>query len=485
MEGRSMNVDRTRPCLQHLRQILGEAFAAKATDDFCQTFVRPAPDTHLADDGFPRRMLVVVELVPHPPQSPAEAVAALRGAPVWRSVRDRASPALTGEMYDEDLRQSIEALLDPSLIRRTIVTAAKERTYRIAAPIRDALSRLATEPPPGVAGPPVQFSWVNETFIAWIDPRNLRELAADPLVHQIDLPRRLELQLGTTGTTVGAVQFRQDFGRSGKGVKVAVIDSEVALLPGVFQNRIVQKENFTAEDWGVPGMHGTGVAGIIAANGAQGMGMAPEAEIYNYKVVMTNLVASPHDFHGACALGQALEDGADVANCSWNTTARTNGRSREARACDTVWAYGMTVVVATGNQGPLAGSAQCPADAKGVISVGATGRDGRAVQGYSGRGPTRNGKLCPDMVAPGGTPQNPIEFFQTDGTFGPGTYGTSFAAPHVSGVLALLIEHYPGLTPDEQSLLLQSLCTPLETGTANDFGNGLLTLDNVPRVSPP
>jgi len=480
-----MTVDRTRPCSQHLRQVLGEAFAARATDDFCREFVRPAPGTQLADDGFPRRMLVVVELVPHPPLSPAEAAAALRGAPAWRAVRDRASPALAAETVDADLRRSIEALLDPSLIRGTLVAAAKERSYAIAAPIRDALSRLATEPPPGGAGPPVQFSWVSETFMVWIDPRDLRELAADPRVHQIDLPRRLELQLGMTGTTVGAVQFRKDFGRSGKEVKVAVIDSEVALLPAVFQNRIFQKANYTAEGWGVPAMHGTGVAGIIAANGAQAMGMAPEAEIYNYKVVMTNLAASPLDFHGACALGQALEDGADIANCSWNTTARTNGHSREARACDTVWAYGMTVVVSTGNEGPVAGSAQCPADAKGVISVGATGRNGKAVQDYSGRGPMRNGKLCPDMVAPGGTPQNPVQFFQTDGTFGPGDYGTSFAAPHVSGVLALLIEHDPGLTPDEQFLLLKSLCTPLQTGTANDFGSGLLTLDNVPRVSPP
>jgi serine protease AprX len=96
-----------------------------------------------------------------------------------------------------------------------------------------------------------------------------------------------------------------------------------------------------------------------------------------------------------------------------------------------------------------------------------------------------NGKACPDLVAPGGTERDVIGFFQTDGTFGPGASGTSFAAPHVSGVLALLIEQRPGLMPDEHADLLRSLCVPLSTGSENDYGKGLLTLDRVPRLSPP
>ena len=113
-----------------------------------------------------------------------------------------------------------------------------------------------------------------------------------------------------------------------------------------------------------------------------------------------------------------------------------------------------------GNRGDGSQTLTTPADAEGVIVVGATDRAGSAVQSYSSRGPTGGGLTRPHLCAPGGSPEDGITSCLVQGGFGNVTHGTSFAAPHVTGLAALLLANDPALDPDEVRDLLIAACTP-------------------------
>src|SRR5205085_11237236 len=107
---------------------------------------------------------------------------------------------------------------------------------------------------------------------------------------------------------------------------------------------VVHKQNYTRELWGNPGPHATAVAGIIASNDKKFTGMAPEATIYNYKILDATGRVNGDDFDAALAIQQALEDGAHIANCSWGAGPAGDGTSREAKACNEAWAAGLGIV---------------------------------------------------------------------------------------------------------------------------------------------
>jgi serine protease AprX len=172
-----------------------------------------------------------------------------------------------------------------------------------------------------------------------VDPRLLAEVAADRNITAVDLPRRLEAELNRSAQQIGAPQYRSRSGRTGRGVIVAVIDSEVAFRHPAFEDRVIQKRNLSRELWGNPDVHGTAVAGIIGANGPEIQGVAPGVTMYNYKVLATNRFLNGEDFDGALAIQQALEDGAHIANCSWGNGPAGNGTSREARAVNALSAH--------------------------------------------------------------------------------------------------------------------------------------------------
>jgi serine protease AprX len=248
----------------------------------------------------------------------------------------------------------------------------------------------------------------------------------------------------------------------------------VALRHPALAGRVVHRRNFTAEGWGNPHAHGTAVAGIIAADDPGHGGLAPGAVIYNYKVLAGPI--SAEDFGGALAVQAALEDGAVVANCSWGAGPAGDGTSREARAVDEAWRLGMVVVKSSGNTGPGDGTMSSPADAAGVIVVGATDVEGESVQIYSSRGPvhTRRG---PHLVAPGGSDTARIESCDVAGGFTPtGTPGTSYAAPHVTGMVALLAEKQPEWSPDQIREHLLGAADSIEGADEAAQGAGLAVL---------
>ena len=137
-------------------------------------------------------------------------------------------------------------------------------------------------------------------------------------------------------------------------------------------------------------------------------------------------------------------------------------------------AAGILPIFAAGNSGPGSGTSVSPSNNPAAFAVGAT-NDNDGMYAYSSRGPSSCGEsstVFPEVVAPGvgiHTADRYWSYF--DAT------GTSLAAPHVAGGLALLLSAYPDLTAAQQENALKSSAVDLGVaGPDNDFGYGRLDL---------
>jgi subtilisin family serine protease len=210
-------------------------------------------------------------------------------------------------------------------------------------------------------------------------------------------------------------------GLTGKGIKVAVIDSGVDDTHPGFNGKVVQQQWFR---WGTPlsdDDHGTHVAGTIHM-------MAPDAELYDYRVFGEE-AGFDVDEAIAVAIVEAVYDGCHVINMSlggrWpSLNIRTAVQYAESN--------GVIVVCAAGNEGdddPLTNERGYPALWPEAISVAAVGKaEGFPVAKFSSSNPQVDySGIGVDVTSfkPGGGLQQ--------------MSGTSMACPHVAGLIAALL----------------------------------------------
>jgi len=252
-------------------------------------------------------------------------------------------------------------------------------------------------------------------------------------------------------------------GGTGRGVRVAVVDTGVDVAHPDLAGRVIATHDVTGEGFGDGNGHGTHVAGIAAGAGERYRGVAPGAMLMAVKVLRS-------DGSGLMSwvmegVEWALDNGAQVINLSLGATGPTDGRDPVSLACDGAVARGAVVCVAAGNTGPAGGTIGPPGGARQVVTVGA-GTDLDQVADFSSRGPTTDGRPKPDLLCPGygivscraaGTRLGqPVDERYTEAS------GTSMATPHASGGAALLLEARPGLKPYQVKALLML--------TARDLG---------------
>ena len=258
-------------------------------------------------------------------------------------------------------------------------------------------------------------------------------------------------------------------------VKVAVIDSGIDGAHPEFTGRIVAAKTFVGgspyrDEQG----HGTFVAGEIAANPANALGIAGLA--FNARLLVAKVVDADGNVSlpgEVAAIHWAVDNGARVLNLSLGGVRdpldpRLDTYSPlEQAAIEYAYSKGAVVVAAVGNgpQSPATpwGFAHYPASLPHVIGVSAIRQDG-SVPDYSNRDAVYN-----DLTAPGDAifstiPQNLVE--QKPGCVdhpysdcGPFEFrdaiGTSFAAPQVSAAAALLLGVEPRLRPEQVAWLLE------------------------------
>lgn len=170
---------------------------------------------------------------------------------------------------------------------------------------------------------------------------------------------------------------KKDHRLTGKGVKVGVIDTGVDYThPDLRRNfgggyDLVDGDSDPMETKGVIGrstMHGTHVAGIIAANGKV-RGVAPEAEIIGYRALGPGGMGTSEQV--IAAIDKAIEDKVDVINLSLGNT--INGPDwPTSLALDKATEKGIVSVTSSGNSGPNVWTVGSPGTSSKAISVGAS-----------------------------------------------------------------------------------------------------------------
>ncbi|MET9228026.1 S8 family serine peptidase [Lentzea sp. NPDC003310] len=260
-------------------------------------------------------------------------------------------------------------------------------------------------------------------------------------------------------------------GVTGKGVKVAVLDTGVDEKHPDLQGRQVAEKNFTDSPDNTDEVgHGTHVASTIAGRGEQYRGVAPDAEILDGKVCQPGGCPDSAILAG---MQWAADQGASVINMSLGggdtpeidpIEEALNRISRET---------GALFVVAAGNSGrpETIGS---PGSAESALTVGAVDRND-GIAPFSSRGPAADGAVKPDVTAPG------VGIVAAEaGTQGHVAMdGTSMATPHVAGVVALLKQQHADWSGDRLKATVMASAKANPSLTAFDQGAGRA---DVPRM---
>jgi serine protease len=266
----------------------------------------------------------------------------------------------------------------------------------------------------------------------------------------------------------------------GAGVVVAVIDTGVDLdhpdlrdqLLRDAEGRVVGLDLVADEQPADRHGHGTLVAGVIAASAGNGegiAGIAPEARIMPIRALDDEGAGRGRDVD--TAIRWAVDNGAHVVNLSLESVKGSDGSSpgpgAPTAAVRYAWERGVIVVAAAGNGGtPLS---DYPDDSP-VVLVGATDRDDRRAA-FSDRGRT-DALLAPgvDIVSTWCRAHGSSTCDGRTHTYGIAE-GTSFAAPHVAGALALLLG--AGIEPAEAVHRLRSTAIDLGgSGPDGEHGHG-------------
>ncbi|TDD61385.1 peptidase S8 [Kribbella antibiotica] len=240
-------------------------------------------------------------------------------------------------------------------------------------------------------------------------------------------------------------------GLTGKGVKVAVLDSGYDATHPDFKGRVVSTKGFTAEgDQDVLDIigHGTHTASTVAGTGAASdgkyRGVAPDADLMIGKICEARNCETSAIIAG---MEWAATSGARVVNMSIGG-GPSDGNDILSETLNRLTAStGALFVVSAGNFG-AASSVSEPAAADAALAVASvTKSDGHS--DFSSQGP-RLGDLSvkPDISAPGSrivaarAANTPLERFAINDSYAE-LSGTSMAAPHVAGAAALLAQAHP------------------------------------------
>ena len=312
-----------------------------------------------------------------------------------------------------------------------------------------------------------------------------------------------------------------DRGFTGEGVKIAVIDNGFHYVDHrAFREklRLVAERDFingddvvsderdqpvTGDETGsAQNLHGAQVLSLLAGyEPSRFIGVAPDAEYILAKTEENRTELPSEEDRWIAGLEWAVDLGAQVVNSSLGYNVWDDGSGYAQTDLDGATALtsvaaalavrrGVVVVVSAGNEAQASWHyVTAPADADGVIAVGSVDVPVGAVRApeiaaSSSRGPTADGRIKPDVVAPG---QGVVMADLRDGDYQRSS-GTSFSSPLVSGVCALLLQAHSEWGPSEVLTALRATALDLgEVGPDTVYGWGqidALAASGLDSVSP-
>lgn len=258
----------------------------------------------------------------------------------------------------------------------------------------------------------------------------------------------------------------------GTGVRVAIVDSGVAINHADISSKVVDRANFSdtqilaPEDYDKYG-HGTHVAGIVAATADNSLGVAgvcPGCSILDAKVLNSNGSGSSSGI--ANGIDWAVGKGAKVINMSLGQ--RVSSRTLEA-AVNNAWNQGVVIVAAAGNAGTQA--QVYPGAYPNVIAVAATdNKDAKASFSTYGK--------WVDVAAPGVRVYSTLPDYATvlgaQNSLSPGydiLSGTSMASPIAAATAALVWSTPSGTSNSAVRVKVESTADPI-SGTGSYWAHG-------------
>lgn len=361
-------------------------------------------------------------------------------------------------------------------------------------------------------GVPSKPLWIVNALVVEAAPATLRSLAARPevaavrlagstaLIEPIPLGRRAsegeQLQVAERNVKQINADEVWKLGYTGQGAVVAVTDTGVAYRHAALKaayrgaggshdynwfDAVARSPEPVDED-----SHGTHVTGIVVGEaGARQIGVAPGARWIACRLIERR--TGPDEATLAClqwVLAPTRVDGSeprpelapDVVNASWGGLPGKDceGLPEIRAAVQNVVASGILFVAAAGNSGPDCATICAPAMYPEPIAV--ANYDGRGIADSSSRGPVRYGsreEIKPDLAAPGTGINSSIPPQRYDEKS-----GSSMAAPHVTGVAALLLSARPDFRgrPEVLRRLLETTARPIRPDRCgppgqDDFNN--------------
>lgn len=347
------------------------------------------------------------------------------------------------------------------------------------------------------AGSVVSFLPSVNTLVVEIPASNLKKLADEDAVQYIEppLPALSELnsdaRLRVGADVVQAAPYNLD----GTGVNALIFDGGKVFAHQDFGSRLT----IGMSDTSSTSDHATHVAGTVGGSGqgsgGANRGMAPNVGIISYALeqpggltqgfLYTNPLDMESDYTEAITVY-----GADLANNSIGTNTAPNGFP-----CSWEGDYGVTdtvidaivrgsidgnpfrIVWANGNErnsgrcGTLYQTTAPPACAKNHITVGALNSNNDSVTSFTSWGPADDGRMKPDISAPGcqSGGDNGITSTSSGGGYTV-KCGTSMASPVVCGISALLLQDFRAMYPGEPDFRNSTLKVLL-AHSAVDIGN--------------
>lgn len=296
-------------------------------------------------------------------------------------------------------------------------------------------------------------------------PRTLRRLSKDPRVDLAQPVQVFRTRGDGSGDPYRHLQHGADSLRledihrhaTGRGIKIAIIDTGIDIGHPDLEGRVILARNFVRHDPRrfADDMHGTAVAGIIAAladNGEGIRGVAPEAEIMALKACWYAAKEEPgqgalcDSYSLAQALDFAVAEGARVLNLSLGGPEDPLLR----QLLETALGRGVVVTAADGDNDD--GTASFPASMDQVLAVRSWSRPSDIAPSTptgdtsAGREPCPHGLYAPGQEILTTVPGGSYDFLS----------GASLATAHISGVSALLLQHLPNLDPPHLMQLLQA-----------------------------
>jgi len=423
----------------------------------------------------------------------AAACAALAAAPAAHA---ETTPALDRELARTGAGGTVaviavlESQVDPSA--HPDAEALLRALRREAARTQPAVARAAD-----VSG--TRRFWLVNAMALRATPAQARELASTPGVERVELDRPVRIAGGGVRASsfpaaggawglaaVGAPALWARAGVNGAGIRIGSIDTGVDASHPALAGRVAAWRDFVAgrpqpyDDNG----HGTHTIGTMVGGS---VGMAPGASVVVARAMGADGLASGSTLLAAAQWmtdpdgNPATADQPQVVNNSWGTQVRSDGWFRPMVR---QWlALGIVPVFAAGNTGPGPSTIGSPADYPESLAVGSIGAGGSVSQ-FSARGPVvwtdpdgtgpAAGTLLakPDLVAPG------EGIVSTVPGGGYAAYsGTSMAAPHAAGAVALLRQAAPSAAPAAVMEALRAGAADRgPAGPDPDYGRGLLDL---------